>query len=121
MLRFHSGYFIATVLLLLIEVFIALYVRDGFVRPYGGDYLVVILMYCFLRAFTRVSVVKAALLVLVLAYAVELSQYFGLVERLGWSGNVWARTVLGYGFSFWDLLAYTLGVGTVLVVERGIS
>jgi Protein of unknown function (DUF2809) len=119
MLRFHSGYFIATIIFLLIELFIALYVRDGFVRPYGGDYLVVILMYCFIRAFSRISVVKAALIVLGLAYAVELSQYFGLVERLGWSANVWARTILGYGFSFWDMLAYTLGVATVLVVEGG--
>ena len=31
------GYAIATVILLLIEVLIALYVHDAFVRPYIGD------------------------------------------------------------------------------------
>ena len=34
------GYAIATVILLLIEVLIAIYVHDAFVRPYIGDVLV---------------------------------------------------------------------------------
>ena len=39
------GYAIATVILLLTEVLIALYVHDAFVRPYIGDVLVVIVIY----------------------------------------------------------------------------
>ena len=38
------GYAIATVILLLIEVLIAIYVHDAFVRPYIGDVLVVIVI-----------------------------------------------------------------------------
>ena len=45
------GYAIATVILLLIEVLIALYVHDAFVRPYIGDVLVVIVIYTFIRIF----------------------------------------------------------------------
>ena len=39
------GYAIATVVLLLIEVLIAVYVHDAFVRPYIGDVLVVVVIY----------------------------------------------------------------------------
>ena len=39
------GYAIATVILLLIEVLIAVYVHDAFVRPYIGDVLVVVVIY----------------------------------------------------------------------------
>ena len=42
---------IATVILLLTEVLIALYVHDAFVRPYIGDVLVVIVIYTFIRIF----------------------------------------------------------------------
>ena len=38
------GYAIATVILLLTEVLIALYVHDAFVRPYIGDVLVCLLV-----------------------------------------------------------------------------
>ena len=38
------GYAIATVILLLIEVLIAIYVHDAFVRPYIGDVLVVVVI-----------------------------------------------------------------------------
>lgn len=52
------GYAIATVILLLTEVLIALYVHDAFVRPYIGDVLVVIVIYTFIRIFVdRKSVV----------------------------------------------------------------
>ena len=45
------GYAIATVILLLIEVLIAMYVHDAFVRPYIGDVLVVVVIYTFIRIF----------------------------------------------------------------------
>lgn len=40
-----------TVLLLLIEVLIALYIHDSIIRPYTGDVLVVIVIYTFIRVF----------------------------------------------------------------------
>ena len=42
-------YAIAFVLLFLTEVYIGLYVRDRFIRPYFGDVLVVILLGCLVR------------------------------------------------------------------------
>ena len=38
------GYILAFVLLLTVEILIALFVRDDFIRPYGGDILVTVLI-----------------------------------------------------------------------------
>lgn len=118
MWTFNRGYFIAALVLFVIEVLIALYVSDRFIRPYGGDYLVVILLYCAIRSVVNSSAHKVAAGVLLFSYFIEVLQYYRLVDRLGLSGNKLAKTVIGYGFSWWDILAYTVGIVTVLLVER---
>lgn len=115
---FRPRYLFAALFLLLVEILIAVYVRDSVVRPYGGDFLVVILIYCVGRAFLNLSVAAVAAATLLFSFAVEIGQYFSLVDRLGLSGNRLAAIVIGTGFSWGDLLAYTLGVGTVIGVER---
>ena len=62
MFRLHRGYALAAVILFAIEVVIALYVRDRFVRPHLGDTLAVLLVYCGLRATTRIGVVPSTFL-----------------------------------------------------------
>lgn len=39
-------YAICFVVILVVEIIIGIYVRDNFVRPYMGDALVVVLIYC---------------------------------------------------------------------------
>lgn len=117
MLTFNLRFFLLSILFFVIEVLIALYVKDDFVRPYVGDYLVVMLIYCAVRTFIKASPVKVAIAVLLFAYLIEVLQYFRIVDRLGLSGNPVAKTVIGYGFEWWDILAYTLGVLTILLVE----
>ena len=117
MLTFNLRFFLLTILFFVTEVLIALYVKDNFVRPYVGDYLVVMLIYCAVRTFIKANPVKIALAVLLFAYLVEVLQYFRIVDRLGLSGNLVAKTVIGYGFEWLDMLAYTLGVLTILLVE----
>lgn len=117
MLTFNLRFFLLTILFFVIEVLIALYVKDDFIRPYVGDYLVVMLIYCAVRTFIKANPVKVAIAVLLFAYMIELLQYFRIVDRLGLSGNPVAKTVIGYGFEWWDMLAYTLGVLTILLVE----
>ena len=46
------GYALAALVLFAVEVVIALFVRDAFVRPYLGDVLAVMLVYAVLRAVT---------------------------------------------------------------------
>jgi hypothetical protein len=118
MLTFNLKYFLLAIIFFITEVFIALFVRDGFIRPYVGDYLVVMLIYCAVKTFVKAAPLKTAAGVLIFSYVIEVLQYLDIVERLGLSGNAIAKTVIGYGFEWWDILAYTLGVITILIMEQ---
>jgi hypothetical protein len=118
MLTFNFKYFFLAVVLFITEVLIALFVHDNFCRPYFGDYLVVMLIYCSIKTFIKASSLKVAVVVLMLSYTIEVLQYFNVVDKLGLSDNKIAKTVIGFGFEWWDLLAYTLGVITILALER---
>jgi hypothetical protein len=115
--RFSKIYFLLFILLAVLEIAIGLYAHDDFIRPYGGDFLVVILLYCFIRGFLNVSVFSTALPVLLFAYFIETCQYFKLADGLGLRYGSLARTLLGDYFSWVDILSYTLGIGLVLGIE----
>lgn len=104
--------------LLAAELAIGLYLHDAVIRPYGGDLLVVGLLYCLLRSSWRLPVGPAVGAALALAYAVEAGQYAHLLDRLGWQHLRWARLLLGSHFAWLDMLAYTAGAGVVLGVEK---
>lgn len=110
-------YWIAALLIFIIEVLIAVYVHDDFVRPWGGDVLVVVLLYCIVRSVTRLDILSAALLVLVFSWFIEALQYLQIVRILGLEANAVARTIIGTTFSWLDIVAYTLGIVFVVGVE----
>ena len=47
--KLRAAYLTAFLALLCIEILIGAFVHDAFVRPYVGDVLVVILIYCLIR------------------------------------------------------------------------
>lgn len=116
--HFKLKYFTVTLLLLLVEIAIAIYVHDKIIRPYIGDVLVVILIYCFVKAFVNISVTKAAIGVLLFSFVIETSQYFNVVQHLGLQHNKLATVIIGNSFSWIDMLCYMVGIGLVLIVER---
>ncbi len=118
-LKFSPFYAISTLLLFITEVIIALFVHDQFIRPYIGDFLVVILIYCFVKSFLNTPIVPTALGVLLFAYTVELLQYFRIVEVLGLQDSRAARIIIGSSFEWQDMLAYTLGIMAVVLLEKG--
>ena len=118
MFTFNLKYFLFAVVLFIIEVLIALFVRDHFIRPYFGDFLVVILIYCAVKTIIKASPLKVAVGVLLFAYFIEVLQYCQIVDKLGLSGNIIAKIVIGYGFEWRDILAYTLGIITVWLLDR---
>ncbi|MES2576132.1 MAG: DUF2809 domain-containing protein [Bacteroidota bacterium] len=118
MLQFNRTYFAFTIFLFLLETVIALFVHDNFIRPYFGDFLVVMLLYCFLKSFLNVSVWAAAGLVLLFSFAIEIAQYFNMVEKLGLQHYKIAKVVLGNSFAWMDLLAYVLGILVVISIEK---
>lgn len=117
-MKFNLQYFVAAVLLFLTELFIAAFVKDSLIRPYGGDFLVVIFLYCLLKSFFKIPVKYAIFGVLLFAFAVEGSQYYGLVNLLGLQDNKVASVVLGNHFEWLDIFIYTLGGITVFGIEK---
>jgi hypothetical protein len=117
MFSFHRRYVFFAVGLFLAEVCIALFVNDRFIRPYVGDFLVVMLMYCAVKAVFDVPHLPTAIGVLLFAYLIEFLQYLNIVSALGLLQNKLATTVLGSSFAWLDMLAYTLGVATILLLE----
>jgi hypothetical protein len=115
---FRKRYFLITLLLFLIEISIATFVHDNIVRPYVGDFLVVILIYCFLRAFFNIKITVAAIATLLFAFTVELLQYLNIIQILGLQDSRIMNIVLGNLFEWIDLLAYALGICLVLIIEK---
>ena len=110
MLRFHKTYFLLTIILFCIEVIIALFVHDNFIRPYFGDVLVVILIYTFMLTFLDIK--NKMLLnigVFLFACVIEFAQYFHFAEWFGLKDNTIAMIVLGNSFSWIDILCYAMG------------
>lgn len=117
-LTFNKKYFIITIILLIVEILIGMYVKDKFIRPYGGDYLVVILLYTFIKSFWDESFMKVAIGVLIFSFVLEFLQYFNFVDRIGLGDIKLARILIGTSFAWEDLVAYALGVLTVIFVEN---
>lgn len=117
-LRFNWLYFVLTLLIFAIEVLIAVYVHDDFIRPYVGDFLVVVLIYCFVRSFLQAPIIPVALAVLVFSYLVEVMQYFNVVKLIGLEHSRIANIVIGNYFTWTDILSYTLGIGFTILVEK---
>ena len=118
-LRFHWLHAGVAALLFVVELSIALFVDDAFVRPYLGDVLVIPLVYCAIATFFEVRPAWLGLGVFAFACSVEFAQYHDLVRVLGLEQNRVARTLLGTAFSTLDLAAYAVGTAlTVLVHHR---
>ena len=103
------AYLFATLMLLGIEVVIALFVRDDFVRPYVGDVLVVVVIYTFVRTFVPEKIRLLPLYVFLFAVGVEGLQAVNIVEWLGLSNNRIFSILIGSTFDFKDIICYAVG------------
>lgn len=110
-------YIISFIIIFCIEVLIALYVRDSFVRPYLGDVLVVVLVYSFVRIFMPTGIPKMPFYVFLFACFVEVMQYFHLADTLGITNRA-ARIILGSTFDWKDIASYAVGCVLIVLVER---
>lgn len=106
-----------SLILLGILVFIALFVRDDFIRPFVGDVLVVVWLYSLLGSFWRCQPLMLAGLVYGIAFMVEISQYFQVLNWLGWGAHPALRVIFGATFDWMDLVAYFIGTAGCVIVE----
>lgn len=105
----------------LIELCIALFVHDDFIRPYGGDVLVTVLICCFVRIFFPDGVRLLPVWVFLFAAAVEVGQYFDFVTLLGLGDSGFFRILLGSTFSWKDIVCYAVGCALFRAVETAVK
>ncbi|PEJ39686.1 ribosomal maturation YjgA family protein [Bacillus pseudomycoides] len=94
------------------------YALPNLLNAYLGDALWAFMIFIgFGFLFHKMKIKKIAFLSLLFCYGIEISQLY----HADWIDNIRATTlgglVLGYGFLWSDLLAYTIGVGTGMLCE----
>lgn len=93
----------------MLEVFIALFVRDNFVRPYIGDVLVVIVIYTFIRGIVGRKIKFLPFYIFLFGVLVEVLQYFKIVELLHLQDSRFFTILIGTSFDIKDILCYLVG------------
>lgn len=115
------AYLIATLAIFGVELLIALFVHDKFIRPYVGDILVVMLIYTFVRIFIPAGARLLPLYIFLFAAGVEVLQYFRIAEVLGFSDNRILSVVIGSVFDWKDIVCYGVGCAILGVYEAVLS
>ena len=114
---FNLKHLLFTIILFLTELVIALFVKDTLIRPFIGDVLVVVLVYCFLRIFLQIDYRKVAFGVLLFAFSIEILQYFDYVKLLGLENNRILSVAMGRTFERLDFVAYFAGFLLIVLTE----
>lgn len=117
-MKINIKYIIAFFILLTIETYIGLFVRDAIIRPYIGDILVVVLLYTLVRGLWGKPIRFLPVYVFVFAAAVELAQYFRIAELLQLQDNRLISTVIGTSFDIKDILCYLTGALLLVAWEN---
>ena len=115
--RLRVIYGVLFIIILIVEILIALFVHDNFMRPYVGDMLVTVLICSFARFFIPEKIKILPILVFLFSTLVEIGQYFDFVKLLGLDDNLFISTLLGRTFSVADLICYAMGCILFAVVD----
>lgn len=115
---FSPKYLLAAIALFVIEICIALFIKDKLIRPFVGDVLVVVLIYCFVRIFADIPCRIAAFGVFIFACLIEILQYFDYVKLLHLENNRVLSVMLGRTFEWSDFAAYFVGFLLVILIEK---
>ncbi|PQZ57733.1 hypothetical protein CQZ94_07780 [Bacillus sp. MYb209] len=94
------------------------FVLPDLLNDYLGDALWALMIFTgFGFLFPKIETKKLAFISLIFCYGIEISQLY----HVPWIDNIRATTlgglVLGYGFLWSDLVAYTIGVGAGMLFE----
>ena len=110
--------FLATfVSLFIVEVLIALYFHDDFIRPFAGDMIVTVLVWSFARVIFPDKFKLMSVYVMIFATLIEVGQYFNYVELLGVQDNPLLVTVMGTSFAWADIACYAVGCTVAAVID----
>jgi hypothetical protein len=118
MKNINKTYLLISILLLITEICIAIFAKDDFIRPILGDYLASILLFYLFATFLKISKNKIALITLLISYLIEGLQFINILELLYLDKLKILAILLGTSFSWIDMIAYTLGILTVLLIHN---
>ena len=121
MFTFNLKYLLLTVFIFAVEVCIALFIKDTLIRPFVGDVLVVVLIYCFFSIFLNFPHWKVAIGVLIFACCIEILQYFDYVKLLDLENNRIFSIAMGRTFEWTDFIAYFTGFLSIILSEKFIN
>ena len=101
--------FLAILHFLICLIIVKVFRYSGFIRGFLGDVFFMGLMFYSLKAIYDFNKEKLLLNLLFLAYIVEISQYFKILEYFNLSNNAFLKLLFGATFDVMDLIAYTIG------------
>ena len=102
--------------LFFVEVLIALYAHDDFIRPYVGDMIVTVVVWSFARIVFPDKFRMMSLYVMIFAILVEIGQYFNYVDILGITNPILV-TMMGTSFAWADIACYAVGCIVAAIID----
>ena len=102
------GWAVTGVIILAIEIYIAIFIKGGFIRHYIGDVLATAMLYAFGRAIFRMAPINLAICVFVISLFIEAAQYLKILEILGVKSST-LRIIFGGTFDWTDIICYLAG------------
>ena len=109
-------YIFWSVALLIVEILIGSVLKNfHWLRAYGGDILVIPLIYCLIRIFIQALPRGMPFLVCCIGFLAEFLQYIHLAEKLGFEKGSLGAIIIGTSFSWWDVLCYIAGMVLIYV------
>lgn len=104
-------YLILSGILFVTEFLIAVFVPSpSWLRDYGGDMLIIPLIYCLVRIFVRILPRLMPFLMCCIGFLFEIAQYFQLSDRLGFARGSVMSIIIGTHFTWGDILCYLIGM-----------
>ncbi|MBC2857085.1 DUF2809 domain-containing protein [Cetobacterium sp. 2A] len=100
--------FIVFLVIFMVELYIGLYVKDQYIRPYLGDILIIPLIYTFLNIFFKNNYRELILKIVIFAVCVELFQYFKMLNFLRITNKI-LQIVIGTTYDLNDIFCYVIG------------
>ncbi len=117
MIVFNIRYFLTFILILIIEVLIAAFCKQPFIRNIFGDFLATLLLYYLFKAFFNIKSIYIAAGVLVISFFIEFLQLIDIINLLNIENKL-LKIIIGTTFSFNDLVAYTIGISSAILFEK---
>ena len=102
------GLAVIGVIILAIEIYIAIFIKGGFIRHYIGDVLATAMLYAFGRAIFRVAPINLAIFVFIISLFIEALQYLKILEILDVKSSI-LRIIFGGTFDWTDIICYLAG------------